>query len=86
VQSYEGSADLSRAQHFKAHELWRVHADRAHTLEALIVLTECILDWDRLGGGDVVTGTPFFFSRDAGEVLFNKLFSPRKSIAPTHDL
>jgi hypothetical protein len=59
VQSYEGSADLSRAQHFKAHELWRVHADRAHTLEALIVLTECILDWDRLGGGDVVTGTPF---------------------------
>jgi Flp pilus assembly pilin Flp len=39
---------------------------------------------DRLSGGDVVAGTPICFSREAIEVLFNKLLSPREPIASAH--
>src|SRR2546422_5714273 len=38
-------------------------------------------DRDRLGRGDVVTGTPVVFTRDAVEILFDNLLSPRKSVA-----
>jgi hypothetical protein len=41
-------------------------------------------DGDRLGGGNVVAGIPVFIIRDGGEVLFEKLLSPRQPIAPAH--
>src|ERR1700733_1646762 len=41
-------------------------------------------DGDRLCGGDVEAGSPVFFSRDAVEVLFNDLLSPRESISAAH--
>jgi hypothetical protein len=41
-------------------------------------------DWDGLSRGNLVAGIPVFLSRGAIEVFFNKLLSPRKSIAPAH--
>ena len=41
-------------------------------------------DGDRLGRGDVETGTPIFFARNGIEVFFENLLSPRQSVAPAH--
>jgi hypothetical protein len=42
-------------------------------------------DGNRLSWGDVVAGSPVFLPRDTIEILFDKLFSARQSIASAHD-
>ena len=41
-------------------------------------------DWDRLGGGNVIAGTPVLFVGNAAEIFLDYLLSARQSVASAH--